>query len=228
MRVDDLINSREALRQRLEEFSFRDRIRLSNIEPFPWGFSLRLSLSSRFRHWWATQNISQHLWIDAAELDSFGSLCLLSRNPFGVCAGICSWRDLAVAADHLRLNRIGPVLWDIRRTELLGCVVDELVHKFSLQQRPLNSVELPSYSHTEWGVLIQLNEDQAALLLDYFCLSPFTDLTLPILVKLGGNISSVLAFGLEVVRVGLCWNGCEDPVILDLQSWLRSVQKEGQ
>jgi len=225
MRVDDLVNSRAALGQRLEEFSFRDRIRLSNIEPFPWGFSLRPSLSSRFRQWWATQNLCRYLWIDAAELDSFGSLALLSRDPFGVCAAICSWRDLAVAADYLRLNRIGPVLWNTHKSGLLGRVLGELTHKFSLQQRPLNSVELPGYSNTEWGILIQLKEDQASLLLEYLCLGSLTDLTLPILAKLGGNVSSVLAFGSEVVRVGLCWNSCEDPVIGDLQGWLRSVRQ---
>jgi hypothetical protein len=225
MRVDDLVNSRAALGQRLEEFIFRDRIGLADIEPFPWGFSLRPSLSSRFCQWWAAQNIYRYLWIEAAELDSFGSLALLSRDPFGVCAAICSWRDLAVASDYLRLERIGPVLWDTHRTELLERVLGELTSKFNLQQRPLNSAELPSYSHTEWGILIQLKGDQASPLLEYLCLGPLTDMTLPILAKLGGNVSSVLAFGSEALRVGLCWDSFEDTVIRELQGWLRSVRQ---
>ena len=213
IRVDDLVNSRAAVTQRLEEFVFRDRIKLSDIEPFPWGFCLRPSLSSRFEQWWVTQNISRYLWIEATELDAFGTLALLSRDRSCPCTAICSWRDLALAADYLRLNRIGPVLWNTHKTELLGVVLGEVTPKFNLQQRPLNSVGLPSYSNTEWGVLIQLERDQASSLLEYFCLEPPSDWDLPILTKLGGNVSCVLAATSEVLRVGLCWNGCEEAVI---------------
>jgi hypothetical protein len=225
MRVDDLVNSRAALGQRLEEFIFRDRIELSNVEPFPWGFTLRPSLSSRFRQWWSAQNICRYLWIDVAELDPFGTLLLLSRDPSCLCAALCSWRDLELAADHLRLNHIGRVLWNNHRTELLGHVLGELTPKFSLHRRPLNSVGLPSYSDTEWGILIQFERDQADRLLEYFCLELPPDWSLPILTKLGGNISCILAAGSEALRIGLCWNGCEEAVISDLQSWLRSARQ---
>jgi hypothetical protein len=226
MRVDDLINSRAALGQRLKEFSFLDRIELSNIEPFPWGFSLRPSLSPRFRQWWEKQeDITQHLWIDSAELDSFGSSCLLSRDPFGICAAICSWRDLTVATDYLRQKCIGPALWNAYKTSLLERVVDELARKFGLEQRPLNSNELPNYSDTKWGPLVQFKGEQVPELLSYLCYEPPKDLSLPILVRLGGNVCCVLSFGPESTRGGLCFNGYEDPAIVDLQGWLRSAHK---
>jgi hypothetical protein len=224
IRRDDLIYSQVALTQRLEEFRARDRrLDLQNIEPFPWGFLLRPSLSERFRVWWATQHVRQHLWLDVTELDPLGSLFLLSRNPFGACAALCSWQDFTVASSHLRLHCIGPILWDRHKTLLLAHLIEELAQKFGLEQRPLNSCELPSYATTEWGTLIQVQPDQA--LLDSLCLEPPVDPTLPILARLGGNLSSVLAFGPESVRIGLCWNGCEDPVILDLQDWLGAFHK---
>jgi hypothetical protein len=226
IRRDDLIYGQAALIRRLEEFRARDRrLDLQNIEPFPWGFLLRPSASERFRAWWATQYICQHLWLDVAELDPLGSLFLFSRDPFGACAALCSWQDFALASSHIRLNCIGPTLWDRHKLSLLAHLLEELAQKFGLEQRPLNSCELPSYATTEWGTLIQVQPDQVPHLLDYLCLEPPVDSTLPILVKLGGNLSSVLAFGLESVRIGLCWNGCEDPVILDLQDWLGSVHK---
>jgi hypothetical protein len=227
LRASDLVNSHAALGQRLEEFSFRDQISLSNILPCPWGFALRPSLTPRFRQWWAGQDLSPHLWLDSTELDSFGSLCLLSRDPAIPYAAICSWREVEAAADYLRLACIGPSLWERYHTDLLGRVIGELVEKFALQKRPLNSAELPNYSDTKWGVLVQLYPEQSDQLINYLCLELPLERSLPILKKLGGNISSVVAFSPESVRIGLCFNGYEDAAIVELQDWLRSKETIG-
>jgi hypothetical protein len=44
-------------------------------------------------------------------------------------------------------------------------------------------------------------------------------------VKLGGNISCILALGPQLTRLGLCFNGLEDPAVVDLQEWLSTVHK---
>jgi hypothetical protein len=226
IRRDDLVHSQAALRERLEECIARDKLSLANIEPFPFGFVFRPALSPRFRRWWETQAITQRFWLDSTELDPLGSQLLISREPFGSYAALCFWQDFTDTTNHLRVHHIGPALWEAHKTLLLTRIVNELAQKFGLIKRPLNSQQLPSYADAKWGILAQLKCPQAVELLEhYLCFPPPSDRSIPIHVKLGGNISCVLAFGAELARLGLCFNGLEDPALLDLQEWLRSAHK---
>jgi hypothetical protein len=226
IRRDDLVHSQAALGERLEELIARDKLSLTSIEPFPFGYVVRPSLSARFREWWETLTISQRFWLNSSELDSLGSQLLVSRDPFGLCAALCFWQDFSLAANHLRIHHIGPALWEAYKTSLLERIVAELTPKFGLVKRPLNSQETPNYADAKWGVLVQLKCDQATELLeDYLCLPSPRDRSIPSLVKFGGNVSCALAFGPQLARLGLMFNGLEDPALLDLQEWLRTVHK---
>jgi hypothetical protein len=223
IRRDDLVHSQASLRRCLEEFIWRDRLSLTQVEAYPFGFVVHPSLSPHSRAWLGTQKSRSHLWTDSIELDSFGSQLIIARAPYGLCAGFAAWQDAPLMANLLRLNYIGPALWGIHKSSLLACLIEELAPQFELVKRPLNTQQLPAYADTEWGVLVLLRAEQAPQLLDYFHLPSPKDPSIPMLAKLGGNVSAVLAFGPETVRLGLCWNGLEDPVVLNLQDWLRSV-----
>jgi hypothetical protein len=226
IRRDDLDHTRSALRERMEENIARDKLSLVNIEPFPFGFVFRPALSARFRSWWETQSVTPRFWLDSAEIDSFGSQLLVARDPFGPCAALCFWQDFSLAANHLRIQEIGPALWAAHKTLLLGRIINELIPKLGLIKRPLNSQETPSYADTEWGILVHLKCEQATELLeDYFCVPVPRDRLIPSLVNLGGNVSGIIALGPQLARLGLCFNGLENPTVIDLQEWLSAVHK---
>src|SRR6516165_5476523 len=104
IRRDDLVHSQAALGARLEEFIARDKLNLTSIEPFPFGYVVRPSLSPRFRRWWETLTVTQRLWLDSSELDSLGSQLLIARDPLEICAALCFWQDFTLAANHLRIH----------------------------------------------------------------------------------------------------------------------------
>jgi hypothetical protein len=116
-------------------------------------------------------------------------------------------------------------LWETHKTLLLERVVEELSVRFTLVKRALNSRETAAYAQTEWGTLVTLKPEQGLELFEYFCLPAPKHLDLPIITKLGGFIHSVAAFVPDMVRLGLCWNGFEDPACLFLQDWLRKPRK---
>jgi hypothetical protein len=73
-RESDLFNTRNAILVRTEEALALDRIPLSEVKPFEWGFLLRPKRSARFLSWWKGLGSSEHhLWLESAELDHFGT-----------------------------------------------------------------------------------------------------------------------------------------------------------
>src|SRR5260221_1456098 len=79
IRPGDLINSRQARLQWVEELVALDRLRLSNVEPFEWGFGLKLNGSERLIKWWVDRSPVEHLFLlEARELERYGSHLVLS------------------------------------------------------------------------------------------------------------------------------------------------------
>jgi len=227
IRRSDLVHSEACLRKALEELIARGRLELTAVEPVPpLGYVVRpRSLTPRLRDWLAAQKSSPRLWMDLIELDELGSQLLIAREPYGSGLGLSAWQDVSAIAGLLRTNVVGPNLWEAHKTALLDRVVEELKTQFDLVERALNSSELPAYARTDWGVLITLKPAQGLELFDYSCLPAPKHLDLPILTKLGGFVHSIAAFGPDMARLGLCWNGFEDPACLFLQDWLRKTHK---
>ncbi len=90
LRPGDLLHSRDAILARTEELIALDRISLSQVEPFSWGFLLKPPRSKRFLERYKNQATSHHLWLDLIEADHFGTHVLFSHefivegpvNPF--------------------------------------------------------------------------------------------------------------------------------------------------
>jgi hypothetical protein len=227
IRRDDLIHSEAALRKTLEIIIWLGRLALSTVELVPpLGYLIRpRELTGQLRDWLTSQKSSPRLWMDASTLDDLGSQLFVPREPCCLCLGLAAWQDATSIANLLRVNHIGPILWETYKTTLLDRVVEELKGQFGLIKRALNSRETSAYAKTEWGILVTLKPEQGLQLFEYFCLPAPKDLTLPIVAKLGGNISSVTAFGPETVRLGLCFNGFEGPACLALQDWLQNVHQ---
>jgi hypothetical protein len=227
IRRTDLVHSEASLRKALEKLIARGRLELTAVEPVsPLGYIVRpLSLTPRLRDWLAAQKGSPRLWLDVIELDELGSQLLVAREPYGLALGLAAWQDIPSIASLLRTNVIGPSLWEAHKTLLLGRVVEELSARFGLVKRALNSRETAAYAQTEWGVLITLKPEQGLELFEYFCLPAPKHLDLPILAKLGGFVHSATGFGPDMVRLGLCWNGLEEPTCLFLQEWLKKTHK---
>jgi hypothetical protein len=227
MRRTDLVYSQSSLRKFLEEFVWLGRLELTAVEPVPpLGYIVQPpSLAPRLGDWLSGQKSSPRLWMDLIELDEFGSQLLIAREPYGSALGLSAWQDVSAIASLLRTSVIGPRLWETHKTSLLERVVEELSVRFSLVKRPLNSRETAAYAQTEWGTLLTLEPEQGLELFEYFCLPAPKYLDLPIITRLGGFVHSIAAWGPDLMRLGLCWNGFENPACLFLQDWLRAAQK---
>ena len=225
LRRDDLTHSQSSLFRGLEELVARGRLELTAVEPVSLlGYIVRPpSLSPRLRDWLAAQKSSPRLWLDLIELDEFGSQLFVGRD--GSAFALCAWQDASAMAGLLRTSVVGPLLWNTHKTLLLERVIEELSAQFALVKRPLNSREVAAYAQAEWGFLATLKPEQGLELFEYCCLPTPQHFDLPILAKLGGFVHCVAAFGLDTARIGLCWNGFENPACLFLQDWLRAVRK---
>jgi hypothetical protein len=227
LRREDLTHSQSSLLRALEGLIARGRLDLAAVEPVPpIGYIVRpASLSPRLRDWLAAQKSSPRLWMDVIEVGELGSQLFVARELYGSAFALSAWQDASAIAGLLRTNVVGPLLWNTHKTLLLERVVEELSAQFGLVKRPLNSREVAAYAQTEWGILITLKSEQGLELFEYFCLPEPRHFDLPIVAKLGGFVYSVAAFGSDTARIGLCWNGFEDPACLFLQEWLRKNRK---
>jgi hypothetical protein len=103
--------------------------------------------------------------------------------------------------------------------------VDEIAQEFQLEERPLNSTEVPCRCQLKWGHLLRLSRHNASEVLDYLNISQPEDISLPILIKLGANLVVVLAFSPcaeEPLRIGLCCQWHAGLAIDDFGAWLRT------
>jgi hypothetical protein len=205
VRTSDLIHSQNAILEHTEKIIALDRVDLRKIEPAAWGgFILRLSVSPRLEEWWSTRpDKRKHLWLDSAELDPFGTHALFSRqitdkSDCGAYVALCGWRDMPAAAADLRLRCLGPVLMKAYGRSIFPSTVDEIAQQFQLEERPLNSIEVPCRCRLKWGHLLRLNSDSVQAALDYLNIPQPEDVSLPILKKLGANLAVVLAFSSSV------------------------------
>jgi hypothetical protein len=158
LRADDLIHTQRAILAQTEQLIARDRLDLSRVTQHNSCFVLRLNSSERLLKWWALQTINPHLWLDSAEVDSLGTNTLFSHRcgekPSAAFAAVCSWRDLPVAAAHLRRRYIAPVLLEGFGSSVLSKTIEAITHELQLPQRPANSSELPNCCETAWGHLL--------------------------------------------------------------------------
>jgi hypothetical protein len=229
IRRADLVHGEANRGKILEELIARGRLELTAIDPVPLlGYIIRppsSSLPPRLGDWLTFQKSSQRLWLDVIELDELGSQLLVAREPYGSVLALSAWQDLPAMAARLRTTVIGPNLWETYRSGLLERMVEELSARFGLVKRALNSREPAAYAQTEWGFLLTLSPEQGLELFEYFCQPTPKHFDLPIRVEVGGYLFSYIAFGPDLVRLGLCWNGFEDPACLFLQDWLRKTHK---
>jgi hypothetical protein len=230
IRPGDLINSRQARLQWVEELVALDRLQLSNIEPFEWGFWLKLNRSERFLKWWIDRSPIEHLFLlEARELDRYGTYLVLSRHraftPQHAHAAICSWNDLPKAAEYLRTSCIGPLLWETYGPPVLSVYTQQILAALAIREQPLNSPQLPSYSEAKWGTLLRLDQGKSKEALVHLCIEKPSDCSVPFLANLGANVFAVLAWSplaQEPLRIGLCRHWNDDLAVKDLARWLKS------
>jgi hypothetical protein len=234
LRPSDLIYTRGAVLENTEKLIALDRLDLREVQPAAtWeGFILRLPISSRLEEWWSTRpNKKQHLWLDSAELDLFGTHVLMARpiahkSEGGVYAALCGWRDVQKAAADLRLRCLGPALMKAHGSAIFPLSAQEISGQFQLQERPLNSTTIPCRCQLKWGgYLLRFGRPGVQPALDFFDVPDPKDTSLPILIKLGANLAIVLAFspsGEEPLRIGFCCQWQAGLAIDDLGAWLRT------
>ncbi len=233
IRRGDLINSRQARLQRVEELVALDRLRLSNVEPFEWGFGLKLNGSERFLKWWVDQSPVEHLFLlEARELDRYGTYLVLSRQRAFTAqhahAAICAWNDLPKAAEHLRTSYIGPRLWETYGAAALAFYASNIIAALQIPEQPLNSLESFSYSKSKWGTLLRFDESNSQRALSYLCADEPLDPSAPVLINLGANVFAVFAWSpssQEPLRIGLCSQWTSDLALKDLGRWLKSLPR---
>jgi hypothetical protein len=201
------------------------------VEPAVWGgFILRLSVSPRLEEWWAGRSDKKrHLWLDSVELDDLGTHLLFSRpiadKSDDTYAALCSWRDVPAAAADLRFRRLGPALMKAYGSSIFLSTVDEIAQAFQLEERHLNSTEVPGRCRLKWGHLLRFSGQSVPAVLDYLNLEKPEHISLPILIKPGANLALVLAFSSsaeEPLRIGICCQWKDGLAIDDLGAWLRT------
>jgi hypothetical protein len=233
IRPGDFVNSRSAILEWTEELVALDRLKLSNVEPFEWGFALRLNASQRFHKWWFDRSDTEHLFLlEARELDRYGTHLVVTHkiasSPAYAYAAICPWNDLPRAAEHLRKSCIGPKLWETYGPASLAVYVDTIVRALPIPEQSLNSNQLPSHCATKWGQLLRIDPAGVERTLDYLTVERPADCSVPLLVNLGANVFAVFAFGPsagEPLRIGLCDHWGDDLALKDAARWLKSLPR---
>jgi hypothetical protein len=105
----------------------------------------------------------------------------------------------------------------------------EIAREFQLEERPLNSTEVPCDSRLKWGHLLRFSQSSIPAILDYLNILRPSDSSLPILIELGANLAIVLAFSPsaeEPLRLGLCCKWQAGLAIDDLGAWLRTFPRD--
>ena len=231
LRPSDLIHTRNAIQEHTEKLIALSKLDLREVEFAAWGgFILRLSPCPRLEEWWGCRpNRKKHVWIDSAELDDFRTTLLLAhsnaKNSDGIYAAICSWRDVQEAAADLRIRYLGPDLLAMHGPNIFTSTAQEIIQRFQLEERPLNSTAIPCCCRLKWGYLQRFPQPSIPAVLDYYNIAQPEDVSLPILVKLGANLAIVLAFSPsadESLRIGLCCQWHAGLAIDDLGAWLRT------
>jgi hypothetical protein len=99
MRQSDLVNSRDALSQSMEELVARDRLPLSHVQPRGYGYLFTFRASAGLLNWVAERPLLQeHFLLKSLKLDRYENHLVLARSAQGLYAGLCSWQDLPRAA----------------------------------------------------------------------------------------------------------------------------------
>jgi hypothetical protein len=234
IRHSDFVNSRAAILEWTEELVALDRLKLCDVEPFDWGFELKLNGSQRFRKWWLVRSDIKNIFLlELCELDRYGTHLVLTRkiasSPPYTCAAVCSWNDLPRAAKHLRRLCIGPALEKTYGSNILSIFVHDIVQALQIPEQSLNSNQLPSQCTTRWGTLLRIGPAGVERTLEYLAVERPADCSVPLLVTLGANVFAVFAFGSsagEPLRIGLCDHWSDDLALKDGVRWLKSLPRK--
>jgi hypothetical protein len=221
-RRSDLVHSDNAFTVRVEELLAHQAIPFDKIIPGPGGVVISGS-SLRVDELWPTRNSKRYLWVDSAQIDSFGTTWMRTRRAPHFTA-LCAWPEADSALRHLQRDFIGPALWDIHRSSIIEVVLEELCDRFGFVARPLNSAELPAIARLDWGYLIQLTGNELAGVREYFLLGP-SQYDVPIFHHLGAHLVMVLAITPDRIKIALCFDGAERPVIQIFYNWLLEQQE---
>jgi hypothetical protein len=240
-RESDLPHSQDAVLTRTQEVLALARTPLSKVESINRGFFLELTtpLSLRFLRWWESLPLKEHhLWMDSAEIDLLGTQIflsheLISRNPtnpfhrpiekpFGCYAIVCSYRQAASAIAYLRREHLGPALLNAYGTDLFSVASNQIIDALELTEGSFNSLALPHYCRTRWGLVLRIDAPNVERVSGYFNVEHPADCSIPIVDDLGAMLSIVYAFssGEEALRVALCPRTNESSTVHELGQWL--------
>jgi hypothetical protein len=204
----------------LEELLALAKIPLARVNPFPQGYVLCEVPLVEINDVWSVRNERAHLWTNSMEIDALGTTIQVSKEPVGFVA-MSAWLDTQVASQKLCKDFIGEALWAKHQSGLINVVVQQLVQKFGLVARSVNSQEIPSVAKLSWGYLIQLPPNEWATLSDQIYLPALREFDLPIVHELGGHLITVLAIRpTDRVKLALCFNSMEREPIHEFQHWL--------
>jgi hypothetical protein len=231
VRASDFVNSEKAQLEWVEEICATSRIAPSNVEPFQYGFLLRLFPSDRFYRWWLNQHaVNHHLYIDSSVLDRFGTTLQISRQtattPKEVNAAITTWRNASQTAQHLRtrylVNAFGGD--SVVATETFTSLI---IGALQIPERPANSRELPAWHQVKWGTLLRLDPPSIERALDYLLLERPVQGELSPIVPLGAGVMSVVAASHspeEPIQIGISHQWADDLMSKTLSRWLRGFE----
>ena len=241
LRESDCVHSHDAVLARTEELLALTRTPLSSVVPINKWFFLPLTPSAPLLAWWKSLPVTRHhLWMESAALDLLGTQIFLSdefitRNPanpfhrpidkpFGSYAIVCSYRQAALATAYLRHEHLGPALLTAYGADLLARTSDRIIRALELTEGSFNSVALPHYCRTQWGLLSRIDARNAGRFLCFFNIEAPVESSIPLVDDLGGALSIVCACSPaeEALRIALCPRANESSAVHDLGHCLRA------
>jgi hypothetical protein len=172
--------------------------------------------------------VACHL-VDVVELgeEEFGIHALFNHEidklPAGNFIALCPASRVAEAAQHLRVEHVGPHLYvytaSTRHAEIAAAALQ-------ISERPVNDNRLPSIAELRYGRRLCFDADSAEAAIKYFNLPVFPAAPEPVVVQLGGQTILAVARSesAEPMRGIICQAYFEPTARRDLSRWLKEIK----